>query len=239
MHDMQRINPFLTNDPTAALGPGTLEMALALTETLRIETGMRVLEVGGGSGHVATILAKDWGAYVITLEPWHGGDAIQARAEVAGTGNCVLGLRTRAEDMPFANSTFDAVLSINSFEMIAIAGNQQRALAEMVRVARPGARVGIAEPMALAVPMPPDLADLDERGRLNFQLCFRTLKSNRVLIAQAGLHVEDAYYFPEAQVWWEAYAAQATAHARAVERELIRRDAGRWLSLGLVVGRRL
>ncbi len=236
---MQSINPFLTNDSTAALGPGTLEMALFLTETLRIETGMRVLEVGGGSGHVATILAKNWGAYVITLEPWHGADAIQARAEAAGIGNRVLGLRIRAEDMPFANATFDAVLSINSFEMIAIADNQQRALAEMVRVARPGARVGIAEPIALTAAMPPDLAELDERGRLNFQLCFRTLESNRVLIAQAGLHLEDAYYFPEARAWWEAYAAQATAPDRAVERELIRRDAGRWLSLGVVVGQKL
>jgi len=83
------------------------------------------------------------------------------------------------------------------------------------------------------------LVELDERGHLNFQLCFRALESNRVLIAQTALHIEDAYYFPEARAWWEAYAAQATAPDRAVERELIRRDAGRWFSLGVVVGRKL
>ena len=43
-------------------------------------------------------------------------------------------------------------------------------------------------------------------------------------------------YFPEARLWWLAYEAQATQPGREVERELIRRDEGRWLSLGLVVG---
>jgi len=87
--------------------------------------------------------------------------------------------------------------------------------------------------------MPADLVELDERGHRNFQLCFRALESNRVLIAQAALHIEDASCFPEARAWWEAYAAQATAPGRAVERELIRPDAGRWWSLGVVVGRKL
>jgi len=123
--------------------------------------------------------------------------------------------------------------------MIAIAGNQQRPLAELVRVAQPGARGAGAESMALTAPMPADLVELDERGHLNFQFCFRALESNRVLITQAALHIEDAYYFPEARTWWEAYAAQATAPDRAVERESSRRDAGRWLSLGVVVGRKL
>jgi len=123
--------------------------------------------------------------------------------------------------------------------MIAIAGNQQRALAELVRVARPGARVAVAETMALTAPTPADLVELDERGHLNFQLCFRALESNRVLITQAALHIEDAYYFPEARAWWEAYAAQATAPDRSAERESSRRDQGRWLSLGVVVGRKL
>lgn len=236
--DMKRINPFLTDDRTAALGPGTLEMAFALVEALGIESGMRVLEVGGGSGHVATVLAREWGACVVTLEPWHGGASIQARAEDAGVGNRVLGLRTRAEEMPFADMTFDAVLSINSFEMIAVAGDQEQALAEIVRVTRRGAQIGIAEPMAATASMPADLAELDAQGHLDFQVCFRTLDSNQALFEQAHLAVEAASYFSEAQEWWEAYSAQATSPNRAIERELIRRDKGCWLSLGLLVGRK-
>jgi hypothetical protein len=37
---------------------------------------------------------------------------------------------------------------------------------------------------------------------------------------------------------WLAYAAQVTQPGREVERELILRDNGQWLSLGLVVGQK-
>jgi SAM-dependent methyltransferase len=221
-------------DEPAILGPGTLDMALPLVNALRLRPGMRVLEVGGGTGQVATILAKAWDVTVFTLEPWHGGEDIQARAAAAGVADRVIALTSRAQELPFAADTFDAVLSINSFEMIE--DDRPAALAEMVRVARPGARVGIAEPMCLPVPIPPEIAELDERGGLRFQQCFRSVKWNRDLFTRAGLLVIDASYFPEARRWWLAYEAQATQPGREVERELIRRDGGRWLSLGLVVG---
>lgn len=110
------------------------------------------------------------------------------------------------------------------------------ALAEMVRVARPGARVGIAEPICLPTSVPPEIAALDERGELGFQHFFRTVDWNRDLFTRAGLTVIQAFYFPQARRWWLAYEAQATQPGREIERELIRRDDGRWLSPGLVVG---
>ena len=231
---MECPNPFTSVDEPAILGPGTLDMALPLVDALRLRPGMRVLEVGGGTGQVATILAKAWHVTVFTLEPWHGGDAIQARAAAAGVRDRVIALTCRAQELPFAADTFDGVLSINSFEMIG--DERPAALAEMVRVARPGTRVGIAEPMCVPAPIPPEIAELDERGGLRFQQCFRTVEWNRDLFTRAGLLVTQAVYFPEARPWWLAYAAQATQPGREVERELIRRDEGRWLSLGLVVG---
>jgi hypothetical protein len=95
------------------------------------------------------------------------------------------------------SESFDGVLSINSF---AISGDDRpAALAEMVRVARPGARVGIAEPMCLPAPMPPEIAELDERGGLCFQQCFRTVEWNCDLFTRAGLLVTHAFYFAEAR----------------------------------------
>jgi len=236
-------NPFTSVDEPAILGPGTLDMALPLVHAVAIQPGMRVLEVGGGTGQVATVLAKAFDVTVFTLEPWHGGEDIQARAAAAGVGDRVIGLTSQAQQLPFAADTFDAILSINSFEMIGPfeRGGDERpaALAEMVRVARPGARVGIAEPMCLPAPIPAEIAALDERGGLRFQRCFRTVAWNEALFERCGLRVIEAYYFPEARRWWLAYEAQATQPGREVERELILRDDGRWLSLGLVVGQKL
>jgi hypothetical protein len=73
-------NPFLELTDREPWGPGAFEMALPLVEEVAIRPGMRVLEVGGGSGQSAVTLAKHWNATVFTLEPWFGGDRIQARA---------------------------------------------------------------------------------------------------------------------------------------------------------------
>ncbi len=80
-------------------------------------------------------------------------------------------------------------------------GGDERAaaLADMVRVARPGSRVGIAEPMCLPSPIPAKTAALDARGDLRFQQCFRTVAWNAALFERCGLRVVEASYFPEAR----------------------------------------
>src|SRR2546423_11172497 len=112
---MECPNPFTSVNEPAIVGPGSLDMALPLVDALRLRPGMRVLEVGGGTGQVATILAKAWDVTVFTLEPWHGGEDIQARAAAVGVTDRVVALTSRAQDLPFAADTFDGVLSINSF----------------------------------------------------------------------------------------------------------------------------
>src|SRR5919109_288629 len=105
------MNPFLEVTERAVWGPGTLEMALPLAEAVGIRPGMRVLEVGGGSGQVASILAAHWDVSVVALEPWEGGAHIQARAAAAGVSQRVLGLKLKAQDLGiFADATFDAVI---------------------------------------------------------------------------------------------------------------------------------
>jgi cyclopropane fatty-acyl-phospholipid synthase-like methyltransferase len=238
MSTASRANPFLNITERAVWGPGTLEMALPLVEAVKIRPGMRVLEVGAGSGQVAAILAAHWDVSVAALEPWEGGQEIQARAAAAGVGQRVLGLKLKAQDLGIvADGTFDAVISIGSFEIIG--DERPQALEQMVRVAKPGARVGIAEPMCLPVPIPPEVLELDRRAGAQWHdYHFRTVEWNRALFERHGLTVgaSDAYYFPDAYSWWLDYAA-----ARKVppaEHELIRADGGRWLSLGLVVGQK-
>jgi hypothetical protein len=121
-----------------------------------------------------------------------------------------------------------------------IGDERPQALEQMVRVARPGARIGIAEPMCLSGPEPPDVLELDRRhkqGRWS-EYSFRTVDWNRALFERHGLSVADgdACHFPDAYAWWLAYAAEGKISPG--EQELIRPDGGRWLSLGLVVGQK-
>ncbi len=167
-----------------------------MIEAARIQPGMRVLEVGGGSGQIATTLAKHWDVTVFTLEPWFGGAHIQTRAADEGVWERVVGLKLKAQELPFADETFDAIISVGSFEMIG--GDRPSALGEMVRVAKVGARIGIAEPMCMPMPIPPDVAEIDRAGNLTFEHHFRSAEWNAELFRGTGLKVVEQSYFPDA-----------------------------------------
>lgn len=209
-------------------------MAQALVEAIGVGPGQRVLEVGGGSGQVAATVARHWGAQVLTLEPWTDGAEIMANAAEAGVANQVLAMKLRAEELPFPDNSFDGAFSIGAFEMI---GEQRpTALRQIMRVLRPGARFGIAEPMCLGG-MPADLQALDREASLGFESAFRTVEWNQKLFAEHGLKVAAARSYEQAYEWWLQYAESGKISED--EKRLIRQDGGRWLTLGLVVGEKV
>ncbi|NKB67720.1 MAG: methyltransferase domain-containing protein [Candidatus Latescibacteria bacterium] len=224
------MNPFLEITARVAHGPGSFEMALPLIKALGIRPGMRVLEVGAGSGQIATVLAREWNVVVFTLEPWGYPDQIQEVAQAAGVWDRVVPLKLEVQSLPFANDSFDAIFSIGSFEMIG--DDRQAALAQMIRVAKPGASIGIAEPMCLPTQIPKKVAELDKAHNLRFQHFFRTVQWNCDLFLENGLEISRKSYFPEAMAWWREYIKEGA------ERQLVEEDGGRWLSLGMVVGRK-
>jgi cyclopropane fatty-acyl-phospholipid synthase-like methyltransferase len=212
-------NPFLDFSDYAIYNPGTLEMALPLVEAVGIKPGMRVLELGAGSGKIACLLAKHWNVTVITLEPWSDGADIQARAAREGVWDRVISMKLEAQHLPFSRSSFDAVIAFGTLEMI----GQERpiALEQVKRVLKPGACFGIAEAMNLDVSNP------------SFE--FDTLEQTRVLFEHHGFEVIHAKYFEHGYQWW---LDNADRIEKQKDDHLIRNDVGRSLSLGMVIGRK-
>jgi hypothetical protein len=85
-------------------------------------------------------------------------------------------------------------------------------------------------------PIPPEVAALDDTSGGPFQRCFRTVAWNKTLFARHGLTAVTGGAIPEGYRWWREYAAEGKIPA--AEQELIRRDGGRWLALGMVVGQK-
>lgn len=123
--------PFIAIDMIAELGP-------RLVTAAGVRRGERVLDVAAGTGNAAVPAALT-GADVIASdlapELFEAGRAFAARNGVTLTWE-----EADAENLPYADAAFDVVLSCIG---VMFAPRHQRAADELVRVARPGGRIGL------------------------------------------------------------------------------------------------
>lgn len=110
-----------------------------LCEALDLHAGTEVLDVAAGNGNASLAAARRWCKvtstdYVLTLL-----DSGSVRAEAEG--HHILFKRADAEHLPFADASFDAVLSTFG---VMFTPNQAQAARELLRVCRAGGRIGLA-----------------------------------------------------------------------------------------------
>jgi len=110
-----------------------------LCEAMDLRPGARLLDVAAGNGNMTLAAARRWCEVVST-------DYVPALLEQGRRRAEAEGLRIEfrpadAEDLPFADESFDYVAS--SFGVM-FAPRQERAASELLRVCRPGGRVGMA-----------------------------------------------------------------------------------------------
>ncbi len=173
-------------------------VAEELAEALEIVPGERILDVACGSGNGALAAARRaWGNAVgIDFVPAlleRGRERAQAeRLEIEF-------LEGDAAELPFADGEFDAVISIFG---VMFAPEQERAAAELLRVCKPGGRIGLAswvpdgpisemfKLLAKYAPPPPGLSPpvlwgTEERVRELFGAQITELRAERAISRQA------------------------------------------------------
>jgi len=115
-------------------------VAEELAEALEILPGERVLDVACGSGNGAIAAARrSWGGTV-------GVDFVPAllehgRQRAAAEGLDIEFVEGDATSLPFADGEFDVVMSIFG---AMFATDQEKAASELLRVCKPGGRIGMA-----------------------------------------------------------------------------------------------
>jgi ubiquinone/menaquinone biosynthesis C-methylase UbiE len=110
-----------------------------LCEALDLRAGCKVLDVAAGNGAASLAAARRWCDVISTdyvpslLE--------QGRARASAEGLAIEFKEADAEALPFAEGTFDAVISTFG---VMFTPNQEQAAAELLRVCKSGGRIGLA-----------------------------------------------------------------------------------------------
>lgn len=110
----------------------------ALCEAVDIVPGSRVLDVACGSGNAALAAARRF-CHVIGVD--YVPSLLTRARERAAAERLEIDFREGdAESLPFPDASFDVVLSTFG---VMFAPDQERAAAELLRVCRPGAKIGL------------------------------------------------------------------------------------------------
>ena len=110
-----------------------------LCEAVDLHSGQRVLDVAAGNGNATLAAARRWGN--VTSTDYVPALLERGRARAAADRLPVTFQEADAEQLPFADSSFDVVLSVFG---VMFTPNQEQAAQEMLRVCRPGGKIGLA-----------------------------------------------------------------------------------------------
>ena len=117
----------------------TVPVAETLCSVVDLQPGARVLDVATGTGHVALAAARRF--CDVTGIDYVPALVETARRRAAAEGLSIEFREADAEQLPFGDASFDTVLSAIG---VMFTADHSRAAAELVRVCRPGGRIGMA-----------------------------------------------------------------------------------------------
>lgn len=135
----QRQHAAWSSGDYAILGTTLQIMGESLCEAVDLRAGSRVLDVAAGNGN-ATLAAARRFAHVTSTD-YVAALLERGRERAAAERLQVTFREADAEALPFADASFDVALSTVG---VMFTPNQARAAAELVRVVRPGGRIGLA-----------------------------------------------------------------------------------------------
>ena len=230
------------------MGPHALWLLEWLAPALGLDTlpaGARVLDLGCGRAMTSVFLAKEYDVQVSAADLWVKPDDNAVRIAEAGVADRVLPVHAEAHDLPFAEGSFDAVVSVDAYHYF---GTADLYLPPLTRLLRPGGRIGVVVPARREEPEgdePP--AHLKPFWDPGFW-AFRSPAWWRRHWSRSGaVEVETADWLTDGwKDWllWSEVCAEKSPYAWMADMaresvELMHADEGRALGFARVVGRRL
>jgi cyclopropane fatty-acyl-phospholipid synthase-like methyltransferase len=126
------------------MGPNALRIAAELAQSLKLEKGMRVLDLGCGKGLTSIYLVKEYGITVFATDLWIDATENYARFKAMGLEDKIIPVHAEAHDLPYAQGYFDAAISIDAYHYFGVEKDYlDKHLAPLVKK---GGQIAVAVP---------------------------------------------------------------------------------------------
>jgi cyclopropane fatty-acyl-phospholipid synthase-like methyltransferase len=125
------------------MGPCSVWLTEFLMEEMKLEPGMRVLDMGCGMGMSSVFLAKEYGVTVFANDLWISPSDNFKRFVEMDVSDRVFPIRAEAHSLLYAENFFDAVISIDSYHYY---GTNDLFLHDFIKYLRTGGKLGIVSP---------------------------------------------------------------------------------------------
>jgi SAM-dependent methyltransferase len=227
------------------MGPNVLWLAEWLCEEMELRPGMRVLDMGCGKALSSVFLAREYGVQVWANDLWIIATENWQRIKEAGLENQICPIHAEAHALPYADEFFDAIICLDSYQYY---GTDDLYLNYFQKYVRPGGQIGIVV-AGLAQdfngPVPEHLTKASG-GRKTFWVdecwCFHTAGWWRRLWSRmSSINVEIADVMPDGWRHWLQYERACREVGTLLfpsEEESLEADAGKYLALVRMVGRK-
>jgi len=166
---------------------GGLKATDELIELCQIGENSYVLDVGCGAGQTPCYIAKRYGCRVVGVDISERMiERSRERADSEGVADRVEFRVADAQDLPFEDDIFDAVITES---VTAFPEDKKQAVKEYARVTKPGGHVGLNESTWIKVPPPPEMVAWVSQD-LGAQVKLLTSEEWAGLLQGAGLTVQ-------------------------------------------------
>jgi cyclopropane fatty-acyl-phospholipid synthase-like methyltransferase len=122
-------------------GANPLWLAEWLAESLDLQPGMRVLDLGSGRALSSVFLRREFGVQVWATDLWFSPSENLQRVRDAGVDDGVFPIHADARSLPFATGFFDAIVCIDSYYYY---GTDDLYLNYLARFVKAGGQLGMA-----------------------------------------------------------------------------------------------
>ena len=126
------------------MGPDSIVILAELVKSLKLEKGMRVLDLGCGSGLTSIYLAEKFDLTVFAVDLWISATENWARIKQAGVQDKVIPIHADAHDLPFAEEFFDVILGVDSYHYFGT--SDSFLISSFLPLVKKGSQLAIAVP---------------------------------------------------------------------------------------------